>query len=88
MDEAATDKKENSNYNQAPSYSSNANSMNQKRQISDLSMKKNPSNPAVRGNAVTKKPSRKELNNIDDEAYQRIKTSIENFSKAHQNVVY
>lgn len=56
LDEPATDKKENNNYNQAPSYSSNTNkSLNQKRPISELSMKKNPSNPGVRGNPVVKK---------------------------------
>jgi len=63
-------------------------SLNEKRPFSSLELKKNKSNPLTpKGPAPTiKKTVRKELSNIDDEAYRRIKQAIENFSKAHQNV--
>jgi len=71
---------------QSTSYSK---SLNEKRPISALQIRKNPSNQLniKAGTAVhTKKGQRRELTNIDDDAYERIKHAIAVFSKAHQNV--
>lgn len=87
LDDVATDVQETTDDDRLPTNKS----LNEKRPMPHLDMKRKPST----GNPLTPKTSaplakknfRKELGNIDNEAFQRIKLAIENFSKAHQNVL-
>ncbi len=59
--------------------------INEKRSI--LELKKNKSSnltPKGGPSSTIKKGARKELGNIDNEAFQRIKNAIDNFSKVYQ----
>lgn len=84
MDDIETEKQETLKaYNRSTSYNK---SINDKRPLSSLEIRKNASNPPKPAGPFTKKFSRKELCNIDDNAFDRIRHAIDNFSKAHQNV--
>ena len=87
LDDVAADKLQQSNSrNQSTSYSKN---INEKRPLSALQPRKNPGNLLnIKAGILAKKNQRKELTNIDDDAYQRIKHALDVFSKAHQNVLF
>lgn len=71
---------------QNTSYSSK--SLLEKRPISALQTRKNPNNQLnIRAGTMThaKKGQRRELTNIGDDAYERVKHALDVFSKAHQN---